>query len=46
MVPDHKQKVFQMRYHEGKVDYSGNEGMSLLGMMELRWKGDGEISGF
>ena len=23
MVPDHKQKVFQMRYHNGKVDYFG-----------------------
>ena len=23
MVPYHKQKVFQMRYQEGKVDYYG-----------------------
>ena len=35
-----------MRYQEGKVDYYGKKVMSLLGFMEIRWKVDGEVSGF
>ena len=46
MVPDHKKNVFQMRYWDGKVDYFGKKGMSLLGIVEIRWKVDREISGF
>ena len=46
MVPDHKQKVLQMRYFEGQVDYFGKKGMSLLGVVEVRCKVDGKISGF
>ena len=46
MVLDHKQKVLQMRYREGQVEYFGKKGMSLLGMTEVRCKVDGEISGF
>lgn len=46
MLPDHKQKVLQMRYREGQVEYYGKKGMSLLGMMEVRWKVDGDDSGF
>ena len=46
MVPYHKQKVFQMIYQEGKVDYYDKKGMSMLGFMEIRCKVDGEVSGF
>ena len=35
-----------MRYCKGQVDYYGKKGMSLLGIMEIRWKVDGEFSGF
>ena len=35
-----------MRHLEGKVDYYGKKGMSFLGIMEIRWKVDGEVSGF
>ena len=35
-----------MRYREGQVDYHGKIGISLLGFMEIRWKVDGDISGF
>ena len=41
MVPEHNQKVLQMRYHEGQFDYFGKKCMSMLGMMEVRWKVDG-----
>ena len=37
MVLDHKQKVLQMSFREGQVDYFVRKGMSLLGMMEVRW---------
>ena len=33
-----------MRNWEGQVDYYGKKGMSLLGIMEIRWKVDGEVS--
>ena len=46
MVPDHKQKVLQMRFCKGQVDYCGKKVMNLLGMMEVRRKVDGEFSGF
>ena len=46
MVPDHNKKVLQMRYHEGQADYFCKKGMGPLGMVELRWKVDGKISGF
>ena len=45
MVPDHK-KVLQMRYWEGQADCFGKKGMSLLVIMEIRWKMDGKVSGF
>ena len=34
-----------MSYREGQVDYFCKKDMSMLGMMEARWKLDGEISG-
>ena len=46
MVPHHQQKVLQMRYQEGQVDYYGKIGMSLLGFREIRLKVDGDVSGF
>ena len=46
MVPDHKKKYFHMRYHEGQVDYFGKKVISLLRMVEVRWKLGGKISGF
>jgi len=33
IVLDHKQKILNMRYREGQVDYFGKKGMSLLGTM-------------
>ena len=46
MVPYHKHKVLQMIYWEVQVNYYGKKGMSLLVIMEIRWKVDGEVSGF
>ena len=46
MVPDHNQKKLQVGYWEGKVNYYGKKGMSLLGIMEIRWEVNGEVSGF
>ena len=46
MVPYHKQKVLQMSYCEVQVDYFVEKGMSPLGMMGVRCKVDGKISGF
>ena len=46
MIPDYKQKVFQMRYREGQVHYYGKKGMNLLGILEIGWKVDGNVSGF
>ena len=46
MVPDHKKKILYIIYCEVQFDYFGNKFMSLLGMMEIRWKLDGKISGF
>ena len=46
MLPDHKLKKLQMRYQEGQNDYYGKKGMSLLGIIEIRLKVDGEFSGF
>ena len=46
MVPDHKQRVFQMRYRAGRVDYYGKKGIRLLGIIEIKWKVDGGVSGF
>ena len=43
MVPDHKQKDLKMRYWELQVDYFGKKGTILLGIMEIRWKFDGEV---
>ena len=31
IVLDHKQKILNMRYREGQVEYFGKKGMSLLG---------------
>ena len=46
LVPDHKKKALQMRYWEGQVGYFGKTCMSLLVIMEIRWKVDGGFSGF
>ena len=46
MVPDHKHRVLQIIYCEGQVDYFGKKVISLLGVMWVRWKVDGKISGF
>ena len=35
-----------MRFRKGQIDYFGKKGMSLLDNMEVRWKVDGECSGF
>ena len=45
MFPDHN-LFLQMTYQEGQVYYFGKRGMSLLGIMEIRWKVGGEFSGF
>ena len=37
-IPDHKKTVLKMRYCKGQVDYFCKKGMSLLGIMEIRWK--------
>lgn len=34
---DHKQKILQMRFREGQVDYYGRKGMSDLGAMIDQW---------
>ena len=39
-------KKLQVRYCEGEVDYYGKKGMSLLGIMEISWIVDGEVSIF
>ena len=44
MVPDQKQKVLQMIFWEGQVYYYGKKVMSLLVIMEIRWKVYGEVS--
>ena len=41
MVIDHKQKVLQMKYREGQVEYYGKKGMSVLGAMIVTWKTKG-----
>ena len=46
MVPYHKKMFLQMRYWGGQVDCYGKKGMRLFGFMEIRWKVDGEVSGF
>ena len=46
MVPDHKQNVWQMRYQEGQIYYYGLEVIILLVFMIIRWKVDGNVSGF
>ena len=35
-----------MMYWEGQVDYYGKIGISFLGFIEIRWKVDGDVSGF
>jgi hypothetical protein len=37
LVIDHKQKVLQMKYREGQVEYYGKKGMSVLGVMIVHW---------
>ena len=46
MVPYHKQKVFQVSYCEVQFDNFFNKGMSLMSMMEVKWKLYVKISGF
>eukprot|EP00957_Ditylum_brightwellii_P103114 7858663-Ditylum_brightwellii.AAC.1 len=41
MVIDHKQKVLQMKYREGQVEYCGKRGMSVFGAMIVTWKTNG-----
>mmetsp|Transcript_21013 Transcript_21013/g.29472 ORF Transcript_21013/g.29472 Transcript_21013/m.29472 type:complete len:980 (-) Transcript_21013:30-2969(-) len=37
IVMDHKQKILQMKYREGQVEYYGKKGMSMLGTMVVQW---------
>ena len=37
IVMDHKQKILQMKYREGQVEYYGKKGMSMLGTMIVQW---------
>lgn len=46
IVIDHRQKVEQMRFREGQVEYYGKKGMSMLGAMFSQWNDDGEKRGF
>ena len=46
MVQGHKQKVLHLMFCKGQVDYFGKKGMIFLGTIEVRWKVDGERSGF
>eukprot|EP00957_Ditylum_brightwellii_P007135 542022-Ditylum_brightwellii.AAC.1 len=41
MVIDHKQKVLQIKYREGQVEYYGEKGLSVLGAMIVTWKTNG-----
>eukprot|EP00957_Ditylum_brightwellii_P092492 7043134-Ditylum_brightwellii.AAC.1 len=34
---DHKQKILQMKYHEGQVEYYGKKRKSCLGAMVVQW---------
>ena len=36
IVMDHKQKILQMKYREGQVEYYGKKGMSMLGTMVVQ----------
>lgn len=40
VVIDHKQKVLQMKYREGQLEYYGKKGMSVLGEMLVYWSHD------
>ena len=40
IVTDHKQKILQMKYREGQVEYYGKKGMSLLGTMLVQWSAE------
>ena len=42
IVIDHKQKILQMKYREGQVEYYGKKGMSLLGSMIVTWSTEKE----
>ena len=48
IVMDHKQKVQNMKYREGQVEYYGKKGMSVLGTMVVQWltKDDSNEMGF
>ena len=46
MVPDQKRIFLKMIYPEGQVDYYDRKGTILLGITEIIWKFDGEVSGF
>ena len=37
MIINHKQKMEPMKYRESQIEYYGKKGMSLLGMMMIRW---------
>ena len=41
MVINHKQKVLQMKYREGQMEYYGKKGMGVLGVMIVTWKTNG-----
>ena len=40
IVMDHKQKILQMKYREGQVEYYGKKGMSMLGTMIVQWSSE------
>ena len=46
VVMDHKQKILQMKYREGQVEYYGKSGMSMLGTMIISWTDDDKQAGF
>lgn len=37
IVIDHKQKILQMKYREGQVEYNGKKGMTMLRTMVIQW---------
>ena len=37
IITDHKQKILQMEYCEGQVEYYGKKGKSCLGTMVVQW---------
>ena len=46
LVVDHKQKILQMKYREGQIEYYGKKGMSFLGTMVVHWVVDKDNIGW